>query len=158
MTQECLPYLRLVYTSRATSAWAEDLDGVLFDILANAVPRNRARGVTSLLITHAGWILQVIEGPPEGARAAFAAMLDDERHRGAVLRVEETAPERLFPRWSMSGWPLSSVDAALVQDLAGAGEFDPATAPPQTLIRLLSIISKAHDHRLDAQQRMVVRR
>jgi hypothetical protein len=45
-----------------------------------------------------------------------------------------------------------------VNDLAAGGMFDPTDASPHTLVRLLSIISKAHDHRFDAQQRMIVRR
>jgi hypothetical protein len=158
MTKACCPFLRLIYASRATPAWAGDMDGMLSDILAEAVPRNRAREVTGLIITHAGWVVQGLEGPPDAVRATYAAILTDARHRDLVLRTEGPAGERLFPRWSLCARVLSSVDAAVVSDLAPGGLFDPADAPPQTLVRLLSIISKAHDHRFDAQQRMIVRR
>ena len=158
MTQTGPTFLRLIYASRATSGWAADMDGVLSDILAEAVPRNRMRGVTGLIITHAGWVVQGLEGPPDAVRATFAAILADERHLDPIVRVETPATERLFPRWSLCARALSRADAILVQDLAAGGLFDPAGASPQTLVRLLSIISKAHDHRFDAQQRMIVRR
>jgi len=154
----CHPFLRLIYASRAAPAWAEDMDGVLSDILAEAVPRNRARGVTGLIITHAGWVVQGLEGPPDAVRATYAAIGADDRHRDLVMRLEGPSAERLFPRWSLCARALSRADAALVKDLAAGGSFNPADASPHTLVRLLSIISKAHDHSFDAQQRMVVRR
>ena len=158
MTHDCLPLLRMIYASQAAPAWADDMDGVLSDILADAVPRNRARGVTGLIITHAGWVVQGLEGPPDAVRATYAAIRADDRHVEPVVRVDGPAAERLFPRWSLCARALSKADAALVDDLAAGGMFDPADAPPHTLVRLLSIISKAHDHRFDAQQRMIVRR
>ncbi len=158
MTQVCPPFLRLIYASRTTSAWTDDLDGALADVLTSAVPRNRGRDITSLLITHAGWIVQGLEGPPEAVRATYAAVMTDDRHRVPKIRLEGLSAERLFPRWSLCARALSHADAVLVRDLAGGGVFDPSSAPPQTLVRLLSIISKAHDHRFDAQQRMIVRR
>ena len=158
MTNLCTPFLRLIYASRTTPAWAEDLDGTLADVLTGAVPRNRGRDITSLLITHADWIVQGLEGPPDAVRATYAAVMTDHRHRVPKIRFEGPSAERLFPRWSLCARALSHADAALVHDLAGGGVFDPSSAPPHTLVRLLSIISKAHDRRFDAQQRMIVRR
>ena len=158
MTSHCLPLLRLIYASRTSPVWAGDMDGVLSDILAEAVPRNRARGLTGLIITHAGWVVQGLEGPPDAVRATFATIIADDRHIDPVVRVDGPTAERLFPRWSLCARALSSADAALVNDLAAGGQFDPADTAPHTLVRLLSIISKAHDHRFDAQQRMIVRR
>jgi len=158
MTNTCCPFLRLIYASRATPTWAGDMDGVLSDILADAVPRNRARAITGLIITHAGWVVQGLEGPPDAVRATYAAILADERHRDLVVRMDGPASERLFPRWNLCARALSSADAVVVNDLAAGGQFDPVDATPHTLVRLLSIISKAHDHRFDAQQRMIVRR
>jgi len=158
MTHACHSSLRLIYASRATAACAADMDGVLSDILAEAVPRNRARGVTGLIITHAGWIVQGLEGPTDAVRATYGAIAADDRHLDIVVRLDGPVVEPLFPRWSLCARSLSSADAALVTDLAAGGPFDPADASPHTLVRLLSIISKAHDHRFDAQQRMIVRR
>jgi hypothetical protein len=158
MTHRSHPLLRLIYASRATPAWSLDSDGVLADILADAVPRNRARDLTGLIITHAGWIVQGLEGPSDAVRATYGSILGDDRHLDIVVRWDEPAAERLFPRWSLCARCLSGADAALVNDLAGGGPFDPADASPHTLVRLLNIISKAHDHRFDAQQRMIVRR
>jgi Sensors of blue-light using FAD len=158
MTHPDPPILRLIYASRATPAWTADVDRQLSDILTTAVPRNRARGLTGLIITHGVWIVQGLEGPPQAVRDVHALIASDDRHRDPVVCVDDLVEERLFPRWSLCARAMSSADAALLGDLAGGGEFDPAHAPPQTLVRLLSIISKAHDHRFDAQQRMIVRR
>jgi Sensors of blue-light using FAD len=158
MTNTCLPLLRLVYASRLSPAWSWDVDGLLSDILSDAAPRNRERDVTSLVITHAGWVVQGLEGPPDAVRATFAAIQADDRHLDLAVRMEKPAAERLFPHWSLCARALSSADAVLVNDLAGGGPFDPVDASQQTLVRLLSIISKAYDQRFDAQQRMIVRR
>ncbi len=158
MTSARPPLLRLIYASRVAPRGAGDVDRVLETILTDAVPLNRKRGVTGLLITHAGWFVQGLEGAPEAVRTTYAAIAKDSRHHGAVVRLEAPAAERLFPRWSLCARALSAADAALVHDLAAGAAFDPAVAPPPTLARLLSIISKAHDHHFDAQQRMIVRR
>jgi len=158
MTHSDPPVLRLIYASRATPAWAADVDGQLSAILVDAVPRNRARGVTGLIITHGGWILQGLEGPCQAVRETHALTAADPRHCDCLVRVDDLADERLFPRWSLCARALSSADVALLSDLAGGRPFDPASAPPHMLVRLLSIISKAHDHRFDAQQRTIVRR
>ncbi len=150
--------LRLIYASRVTPRGAADVDNVLESILADAVPLNRKRGLTSVLITHEGWFLQGLEGLPDAVRETYASIAGDRRHRAPVVRSEDGVTERLFPRWSLCARSLSIADAALVSDLAAGGKFDPADAPPHTLVRLLSIISKAHDHHFDAQQRMIVRR
>ena len=158
MTTASSTLLRLIYASRVTPRGAADVDNVLESILADAVPRNRKRGLTSVLITHGGWFLQGLEGSPEVVREAYASIAKDHRHRTPVVRTEACIAERLFPRWSLCARSLSVADAVLLNDLAAGGRFDPAAAPPQTLVRLLSIISKAHDHHFDAQQRMIVRR
>ena len=158
MTYPDPPVLRLIYASRATPAWVEDVDGQLSDILTEAVPRNRARGVTGLIITHGGWILQGLEGPCHAVRETHALIAADPRHCESVVRVDDLVEERLFPRWNLCARALSGADVALLSDLAVGRPFDPARAPPHVLVRLLSIISKAHDHRFDAQQRMIVRR
>jgi hypothetical protein len=158
MTTASPTLLRLIYASRVTPRGAADVDNVLESILADAVPLNRKRGLTSVLITHDGWFLQGLEGSPGAVHEAYASIAKDSRHRNSVIRAEEQTAERLFPRWSLCARSLSVADAALVSDLAAGGRFDPAAAPPQTLVRLLSIISKAHDHHFDAQQRMIVRR
>lgn len=150
--------LRLIYASRVAPRGAGDVDHLLESILTEAVPLNRKRGITSLLITHAGWFVQGLEGSPEAVWTTYSIIAEDDRHTDPVVRLEARASERLFPRWSLCARALSSADAALVHDLAAGRAFDPAVAAPSTLVRLLSIISKAHDHHFDAQQRMIVRR
>ena len=158
MTTARYSLLRLIYASRVAPGGAGDMDQVLETILTDAVPQNRKRGITGLLITHAGWFVQALEGSPEAVRTTYDVIAKDGRHTEAVIRMEAPAADRLFPRWSLCARALSSADAALVHDLAAGSTFDPAVAPPRTLNRLLRIISKAHDHRFDAQQRMIVRR
>src|SRR6202012_37211 len=107
MTNPSSPLLPLIYASRVTPRGEADVDNVLESILADAVPLNRKRGLTSVLITHGDWFLQGLEGSPDAVRQAYAWIAKDRRHCNAVVRCEDRTTERLFPRWSLCARSLS---------------------------------------------------
>jgi hypothetical protein len=90
---------RIKYVSR----YSKPLNAKQLDELGEAAAsKNRALGVTGLLMASGGLFYQVIEGPPEAVDELYAAIEADERHTDIILlSVEHDSPSRLFPDWSM---------------------------------------------------------
>ena len=53
------------------------------------------------MLYHAGYFLQVLEGPDENVEAIYAKVQKDSRHTNCLLLVRETIEERAFEHWSM---------------------------------------------------------
>ena len=149
---------RLVYVSRIAPASEDELDSVLAEILARGQPQNRKLGVTSLLMAHRGWFIQLIEGPEAAVHEALQAIQEDSRHRLLRVMIEGEVEKRLFPDWSLAARLLSAADAAVLRGFDAADWFDPTALPERTLMRLAAVVAKAHGRRFDAQQRVTIRR
>lgn len=63
--------------------------------------RNRAEGVTGLLLFNTRNFLQVLEGKPASLDAIMRSILGDARHFGVVLLGRSTIDRRAFDDWSM---------------------------------------------------------
>ncbi len=74
------PLLRLIFVSRASPAALGDIDGVLSDILAEAIPNNRGQDVTGILVFHRGWFICGLEGPAHPVRETYRIIGHDPRH------------------------------------------------------------------------------
>ena len=98
---------RIKYVSR----YSKPLDARQLEELGEAAARkNQELGVTGALMATGGLFYQIIEGPSEAVDGLYAAIESDERHTDIiVLSVEEDAPSRLFPDWSMK---MVNLDAA----------------------------------------------
>jgi hypothetical protein len=90
--------LSVVYASAATVPFSEDDLAVL---LAKSRRRNRAAGVTGLLVHAAGQFMQVLEGPEAVVRGLLARIAADPRHTGVWVLAEERIPARRFADWAM---------------------------------------------------------
>lgn len=90
---------RLMYFSR----YAQPLTGNEIAALGQrAAERNRALGVTGVLLSLQGTFFQVLEGDEETIDRLFAVIRADRRHRDVIrLQEEIDLRERLFPEWSM---------------------------------------------------------
>jgi hypothetical protein len=98
---------RIKYVSR----YSKPLDAKQLEGLGeSAAHKNQELGVTGALMASGGLFYQVIEGPAEAVDELYAAIEADERHTDIVLlSVEDDAPSRLFPDWSMK---MVNLDAA----------------------------------------------
>jgi len=152
------PLFRILYACRMAPACEDDVDGVLADILAVAVPMNRALGVTAMLLAHKGWFIGGVEGPDAAVREVVDMIRADDRHQGLHLIGEGAAAERLFPGWSLCARILSDDDAAVLTRARASAPFDAAATPKRTVLRLFAIVAKAHSARFTAQQRLTIRR
>ena len=76
--------LQIVYTSTANHQFsAVDIER----LVAGARTRNKAIGVTGMLLFHDGTFLQALEGEQRAVNEVFASIQRDARHRDiAVLR------------------------------------------------------------------------
>jgi hypothetical protein len=90
---------QIVYTSTAT----EDFSIVdLKKLLLDARVRNKALGVSGMLVFHDGTFLQALEGEKRAVNEIFASILSDPRHRDIdVLHRGPGFDQRVFGDWSM---------------------------------------------------------
>jgi hypothetical protein len=87
-----------VYRSRAATPLSE-LD--LRRLLERARARNRANGISGLLMYDNGCFFQWLEGPEEPLERTWDAILRDPRHTGVELLREQPVPVRFFGDWDM---------------------------------------------------------
>ncbi len=90
---------QIVYTSSARQEFsAADLQ----KLLVAARMRNKAVGVTGMLVFHDGAFLQALEGEKRAVNEIFARIHNDPRHGDLVVLHRGPGPEqRVFGEWSM---------------------------------------------------------
>ncbi len=88
----------LAYRSRAV---AEPNSFDLDRILAAAQKRNRAEGVTGILIYERGHFFQWLEGPPDSLSRVWDSILRDRRHADIQVLRENALARRFFKAWHM---------------------------------------------------------
>ena len=71
-------------------------------LLATSVRRNRALGVTGMLLYAHGGFMQLLEGEEEAVKALFDRVRRDDRHRRVTVLVQGPVAERTFADWAMA--------------------------------------------------------
>ena len=94
--------LRLVYASLAAPGLTDD---DLETIEASSAGRNRAAGLTGLLLHQGGSFFALLEGPRRRLLARMERIITDPRHRGVDILVETTIRARRFESWSFGRLP-----------------------------------------------------
>jgi FAD-dependent sensor of blue light len=113
--------IELGYTSSAQRLFTpQDLE----DIFTVSRRKNRAAGITGLLLYKSGSILQVLEGEPAAVYALLTILRDDSRHCQLHVIFERAVAGRQFPDWSIG---FQSWEAPA---LAGEGVFRVDALPP----------------------------
>ncbi len=96
----------IVYSSSATVPFSDE---DLAELLRRSRTANEARGVTGLLLHHAGQFMQVLEGPEAVVRAVLTRIAADPRHTGVWVLAEERIETRRFPDWAMGYRPATDL-------------------------------------------------
>ena len=110
-----MPY-RLVYSSEA----APDLKPAeLEGMLAESRIRNKAHGISGVLVFVDGAFLQVLEGEKNDVLDLMGRIDRDPRHRGVKVFYEQEVDERAFTSWSMA-YLSPSAEVAKWAELEGA--------------------------------------
>ena len=113
---------RLCWASRAL---IEPYSPEMLSVVRDALPRNRALGVTGALCFTPTSFFQVLEGPEPAIRAVFAKIEADWRHTDVTVIDETAITERLF-----DGHEMKFVDAQRAPSLGLPIEFDALIAMP----------------------------
>ena len=114
--------LRLTYASRAAE-WLSR--GDLRQIAETAQQRNRALGITGLLLYVEGDFLQVLEGPGSAVESVYAAIETDPRNKWVTRLSTERILRRAFEDWSMGCFEVG------LEDIDGESFFILDSAEPR---------------------------
>lgn len=107
---------RLAYSSAA----APNLDMAdLEQMLAESRVRNRARGITGVLVLVDGVFLQILEGEKDKVLDLMDTIERDPRHSGIKVFCEQDSVERAFASWSMAYLSPSTEEVSRWAELAG---------------------------------------
>ena len=108
---------RLIYSSEAKP----DLSTAdLEEMLAESRIRNRAHGITGVLVFVDGAFLQILEGEKDDVLALMGRIERDPRHRGIKVFHEEDIDARAFASWSMAYLTPSAEELSRWAELDGA--------------------------------------
>ncbi len=91
---------QVVYISMVSGG--EPTRAELQALLATSVRRNRALGVTGMLLYAHGGFMQLLEGKEESVKALFDRVRRDDRHRRVTVLVQGPVAERTFADWAMA--------------------------------------------------------
>jgi len=132
---------RLFYRSRQTPETAADLDFVVGQIVGTAIRRNRAAGLSGLLLTAQGHFIQALEGNIDEVRTTYARISMDPRHHDLQIIAQGPAERRLFGEWNMCASALAPSDKAILSVLDGKGGFNPLALTAASTQRLLTTVA-----------------
>ena len=130
---------RLIYASRQQIA-AADIDEAVDQIVRVSIRNNREAAITGLLLVHAGWFLQALEGPAEAVLTTYGRICNDPRHAETKVLQAGPAEGRLFGDWNMCARRMSPADDALLDALAMRASFEPNLLGPRAALRLLQAV------------------
>jgi hypothetical protein len=111
-----MPY-RLIYSSEAApDLTTADLEGML----AESRIRNRAHGITGVLVFVDGAFLQILEGEKDDVLDLMERIERDPRHHGVKVFLEQETDARAFAEWSMASLSPSAAEVSRWAELEGA--------------------------------------
>lgn len=91
--------IRLIYSSEAAAGLAPS---ELEQMLAESRVRNRAHGITGVLLFVEGAFLQILEGEKNDVDDLMGRIERDPRHHDIKVFYEQEVDERAFASWSMA--------------------------------------------------------
>mgnify|MGYP000212157287 CR=1 FL=1 len=78
-------------------------DTKLIDLVQNAIRKNKAEGLSGILLYAGGCFFQIIEGPDNAIDALYEKIEIDRRHTAVSKVLDEPISHRRFSEWSMGG-------------------------------------------------------
>lgn len=105
--------LSIVYHSAATPGSSSfDLD----EILTVSRVRNRASGITGMLLAENGRFVQLLEGPEDEVRELMSRIAADPRHEHVRILAEDGVSVRRFPDWAMAHGHVGEIESLPFED------------------------------------------
>ncbi len=109
--------ITLIYGSNAASHLTE---ADLIDILNDCRIKNKARGITGMLLYHDENFLQVLEGEEEIVTDLYYKISQDPRHENLLIYVKKPIDQRQFGEWEMGFVDVEDLD---VDSIPGYSHF-----------------------------------
>jgi hypothetical protein len=135
--------IHLIYVSSARGEIGAD---ELARVLESSVRYNMKQQVTGMLLYLNGSFMQVLEGEDAAVDEAYARILLDDRHTGAMLIEREPIDGRSFGRWSMGFKSLRSAEVAdfpaFVPSFDSSVDFASIGARPGLAYDLLELFAR----------------
>ena len=131
---------RLLYASRQRFAPDMIPDEEIDSLIRASIRNNRQVAVTGLLLVHAGWFVQALEGPTEAVMTTYRRIVDDPRHDEARVISAGPASAREFGDWNMCARRFSKADEAILDTLSQREAFEPAKLTERSALRLLKAV------------------
>jgi len=132
---------RLIYRSRPTLAAMADLDLVVSEIRTASIDRNRADGITGLLLLVNLHFIGALEGKYIEVRNTFARISLDRRHRDLCILSQGPADQCLFSSWNMCASAIAPSDEVIIKALRAKDDFDPQDLTAASALRLLTTVA-----------------
>lgn len=136
---------RLIYASRQVFRPGQQVDEEIDALIRASIRNNRAVAVTGLLLVHAGWFIQALEGPHEAVMTTYGRILSDPRHDQARVIAAGPAPQREFADWNMCARRFSPADDAILDTLSQRTSFEPDRLTDRSALRLLKAVRGIQD-------------
>lgn len=130
---------RLIYVSRLLLPEAS-VEEAVNEIVRASIRNNRSVSITGLLLVHAGFFLQALEGPAEQVMTTYRRILADDRHCDAVLVHAGPVAGREFGDWNMCARRMTPADDAILDTLDQRASFEPHRLNGVQLLRLLTTV------------------
>jgi methanogenic corrinoid protein MtbC1 len=113
-------------------------DDAVRAILTSAQSRNKAEGLTGVLVYDRGAYFQWLEGPTEALRRVWDSICSDTRHRHITILRDEPVSDRLFDGWDLrvAHGPQVSVEAAVGALNSSPASLKRAIGNPQSIVQL----------------------
>jgi hypothetical protein len=136
-----------MYSSGAAAGLGiPELEGML----AESRIRNKAHGITGVLVFVDGAFLQILEGEKDDVLELMARIERDPRHHDVKVFSEQEVDERAFASWSMAYLSPSAGEVATWAELEGATTIESVLASveshpgrlPGMVVNILKALAK----------------
>lgn len=108
---------RLIYTSIAGKEISFD---AVNDLLTIAIPHNKEKAITGVLVFNGTAFMQCIEGEDVEIDSLFAKISMDNRHCDIHILGSEEIVERMFSNWNMGYLNSSNIIKNLSEEILGS--------------------------------------
>jgi hypothetical protein len=137
--QEAVVLKRISYMSKFSRPLSRDEVTRLAD---DAAERNRALGVTGMLMSSGGIFYQVLEGPADEVDKLFRKIAADPRHKDVlVLTMQEQVEDRQFPSWAMKKVDLDEEAIARLEPIKAL--LEAIVVQRESMQRLMRVLSRS---------------
>ncbi len=114
--------VRLIYSSEVVQPFSQS---EILSLIEKAKVTNDQKNITGLLCFNHEYFLQCLEGDRDDVNEIYTKILNDPRHRNAVILNYKEIEKREFSQWSMGYIPSTHITKPLNLKYSGTPYFEP---------------------------------